>query len=198
MVSRVWYYIWYVIIRPLFFIAHPVFRVSGRENIPQGACLLCSNHSGMGDAFWMIFALRQKTMFRSMAKIELMRTPVVGPFLRSMGVFGVDRGHHDMGAVNQSIQILKSGQKLLINPEGTRLKHGERIRPKTGAVRIAVQAGAPILPVYISPRKAPFTKVTVVIGRPIVMPQLDQWTNEDYHRQSDSLMETIYQMGKTV
>ena len=197
MVSRAWYYFWYVIIRPLFFIAHPVFRVKGRENIPQGACLLCSNHSGMGDAFWMIFALRQKTMFRSMAKIELMRVPVVGAFLRSMGVFGVDRGHHDMGAVNRGIEILKSGQKLLINPEGTRLKDGKRIRAKTGAVRMAAQSNAPILPVYISPRTAPFTPVHVMIGAPLYIPQGEERTNEDYHRLSDGLMDTIYEMGET-
>ena len=193
--NRTWYYLCYCVFRPLFFLIHPILSVTGRERVPEGACLLCSNHSGMGDPFWLIFSLRPKRLFRSMGKIELMRTPVVGPFLRSMGVFGVDRGHHDTGAVGQAEQVLQGGEKLLLNPEGTRVKYPGQVRAKTGAVRLAAKTGAPIIPIYISPRTHLFSPVRVVFGDPIFVEPDDGRTQEEYHRLSDGLLRTIYQLG---
>lgn len=194
--NRAWYCFCYLIFRPLFFLIHPVFRTRGRERVPEGACLLCSNHSGMGDPFWLIFALHPNPMFRSMAKIELMKTPVLGAFLRSMGVFGVNRGHHDMAAVHQAAEVLKSGQKLLLNPEGTRVKKGQHVRAKTGAVRLAAQTGAPIVPIYISPRPHWFSPVKVIFGEPITVAGDPERTSEEYHNLSDQLLQTIYRLGE--
>ena len=53
------YRILYCIVRFVLFFWHPVFRVSGRENIPQdGNVLICANHSGLADPVWLVFALR--------------------------------------------------------------------------------------------------------------------------------------------
>lgn len=194
--NRIWFHIWCTIFRVLFFLVHPVFRVRGRERIPDGPCLLCSNHSGMADPIWLVFAIRPNPMFRSMAKIELMHVPVVGWFLRTMGAFGVNRGGHDRAAIRQSEEILLSGQKLLLYPEGTRVRPGQQVRAKTGAIRLAAATEVPILPIYTSPRAHLFSKVTVVIGEPVTLQVPDGgWTNAEYHRAADALMETIYRMG---
>ena len=70
----------------------------------------------------LICAMRQDFPLRIMAKKQLMKIPVVGAFLRAIGVFGVDRGNSDIAAVKTSIQSLRDGWNLLVFPEG----HGSR------------------------------------------------------------------------
>ena len=93
------YYLIYPICRLAFFLVHPVFRVTGRENIPDGPYILCCNHSSGSDPFWVIFAVRPKKVFRYLAKIEFARVPVVNVLMRAFGVIFVDRGHHDTAAM---------------------------------------------------------------------------------------------------
>lgn len=57
---------------------HPVFHVTGREQIPAGSCIFCANHSGMADPIWILLALPEKKMIRIMAKQELRRVPFIG------------------------------------------------------------------------------------------------------------------------
>lgn len=68
-----------------------------------------------------------------MAKIQLMRVPVIGWLLGKAGIFGVDRGHADMHAAKTALRCLKEGHKLLIFPEGTRVEEGENVDAKAGA-----------------------------------------------------------------
>ena len=68
-----------------------------------------------------------------MAKAELLRAPVLGGFLRRMGVVPVRRGESDLGAVRAALTALKRGQKLVIFPEGTRVTDGAELAGKTGA-----------------------------------------------------------------
>ena len=75
---RFWYRVCFVIARVGLFFWHPVLHVSGLENLPAGAAVLCANHSSGADAIWVILALRQPELFRIMAKSELRRVPFVG------------------------------------------------------------------------------------------------------------------------
>ena len=72
----------------------------------------------------------------TMAKKSVMDKPFGGWFLSKFRVFPVDRDNADLNAIKKSLKILKSGEKLLIFPEGTRVKHGKQVRAKAGAVML--------------------------------------------------------------
>lgn len=160
-----WFHFLYAVIWPFFNLFRPL-RVVGRENIPDGAAVLCPNHTTLGDPFYVVFAFGRKHPMRAMAKIQIMRVPVIGWVLGKAGVFGVDRGHADMKAVKTALKFLKDGNKLLMFPEGTRVHEGEDVAAKTGAAMFATRTGAPLLPIYIQRKKKLFARNVVVIGQP--------------------------------
>ena len=160
-----WFHFLYAVIWPFFHLFRPL-RVMGRENIPQGAAVICPNHTTIGDPFYVVFAFGHRYPMRAMAKIQIMRVPFIGWILSKAGVFGVDRGHADMKAVKAALKFLKEGNKLLMFPEGTRVHEGEDVAAKTGAAMFATRTGVPLLPVYIQPKKKLFRRNDVVIGEP--------------------------------
>lgn len=167
----------------------------GRENVPQDACVICGNHSGLADPVWAVLAMKQRTIPRIMAKKEVMEKPVLGKFLGAFGAFGVDRDNPDISAVKTSLKALKNGEQLLIFPEGTRVKEGKTVTPKSGAVMLANRAGVPILPVYITRNRKPFCKIKVVIGeayRPAF--ENEKPSSEKLQAATAELMRKIYAM----
>lgn len=184
----------YLIIWPFFNLCHPV-RVIGREKIPQGPALVCPNHSSIGDPFYVVFAFGYRYPMWAMAKIQIMRVPVIGFLLSKAGVFGVDRGHSDIKAVKTALRCLKEGNKLLIFPEGTRVEEGENVEAKGGVVLFSTRTGAPIIPVYVPTHKPWFHPVTVVIGDPY-HPQIAgrRPTNAESHAISKDLMDRIHRL----
>ena len=198
-VNRFWYCILYGVVRFGMFFWHPVFRVSGRENIPEGACVMCSNHVGMADPVWTILGLRQTKLFRIMAKDQLMHVPVLGWLFRWIGLIGIKRGEGDIQAVKTALKALKNGEKLLVYPEGTRVPPGQRLEGKTGAAMLALRAECPILPIYIQRKRFPFSPLRMVIG-PAYLPKTagPKPTSEDLRALTDELMECIYALGGDV
>ena len=85
-----WFHFLYVVIWPFFHLFRPI-RAIGRENIPEGAAVICPNHTTIGDPFYVVFAFGWGRPMRAMAKIQVMRVPVIGWLLSKAGVFGVDR-----------------------------------------------------------------------------------------------------------
>ncbi len=185
---RTVYAILYCIIFPFFNAVHPC-KAIGRERIPEGGALICANHTAASDPFFLVFAFRLKNQVRAMAKAELIRVPIIGYLLGKAGVFGVDRGKADVGAIKQAMKFLKGGEKVLLFPEGTRIKDGEAGEAKTGAAMLAVRCNVPILPVYISEKKKWFGRTPVVIGEPY-HPQIagKRATTEEYHAIAEDMM----------
>ena len=128
--------------------------------------MLCPNHTTIGDPFYVVFAFGRRYPMRAMAKIQIMRVPFIGWILGKGGVFGVDRGHADMHAVKTALKLLKDGNKLLMFPEGTRVREGEDVAAKTGAAMFATRTGVPLVPIYIQRKKRLFARNAVVIGQP--------------------------------
>ena len=126
----------------------------------------CPNHTTIGDPFYVVFAFGRRYPMRAMAKIQIMRVPFIGWILGKGGVFGVDRGHADMHAVKTALKLLKDGNKLLMFPEGTRVREGEDVAAKTGAAMFATRTGVPLVPIYIQRKKRLFARNAVVIGQP--------------------------------
>lgn len=186
MFSILWCIIW-----PFFNLVHPC-KAIGRENIPEGAALLCPNHTGLSDPLFVTFAMGLKIKPRVMAKAELLRVPVIGFLLEKAGIFAVDRGKSDVAAVKTALRCLKEGNKLLIFPEGTRSKTGEMGEAKTGVAMFATKTNSPIVPIYIPAEKKWFRRTPVVFGKPF-LPTYEgkKATSEDYERISDELMARI-------
>ena len=136
---RGWYTFLYCLVYPVFNLVHPG-KVIGRENIPDGAVMICCNHTSDSDPLFLCYAFRLKHQIRAMAKIELIRIPVIGWLLSKAGIFGVDRGKSDIGAIKQAMKYLREGEKVLIFPEGTRVRssRGDVSQPKAGAAMLAV------------------------------------------------------------
>jgi len=181
--------------RPLVLLLHPI-EVVGKENLPEEPVLLCANHSSAWDPILLICALKGEYPLRIMAKKQLFSIPVVGGFLKMMGVFPVDRGHSDIGAVKGSIQSLRDGFSLLIFPEGTRVKKRGEVSAKSGAVVIAIHSGVKILPVYIGMEKKTFHKVPIIIGEPMSPVYTGRkGTAEEHQKNVDTAMDRIYELG---
>ena len=155
--------------------------------------MICANHSGMADPIWIIFAMRLGHVPRIMAKKEVLDVPLLGGLLRYFGVFGVDRGAADIGAIKKGLRCLHDEQQLLIFPEGTRVKPGQKIIPKRGAVMLAARAEAPIIPVYLTADRYPFSPLTCVIGEPYI-PQAasEKPTANEMHTLAAELVDRIY------
>lgn len=125
-------------------------EVYGSENLPQeGGFILASNH--ISDYDPILIGIKLKRQLNFMAKAELFENKLFGAVLRGLGAFPVERGKGDNTAIMKAIDTVKGGDVLAIFPEGTRSKDGQLRRFKSGAIVVAAQTGANIIPtsVYI-------------------------------------------------
>ena len=159
----------YAVLYPIVWIFMKIFhpwKAVGVENIPEGAALMCGNHTSLGDPLYVVCCMGSRRQTHVMAKAEIMKWPVIGFLLKKAGIFGVNRGKSDMAAIKEAMRVLRDGEKLLMFPEGTRVRGDEDVEAKVGAALFATRTGVPLLPVYIQRKKRRFRRNTVVIGEP--------------------------------
>ncbi len=190
------YRVVHAIIVPLIRLVYPL-QVEGMEHVTEGAVVMCPNHSSALDPILVCCALQRTVPIRMMAKKQLMETPVLGWFLSKVGAFGVDRGNSDITAIKTAIRAIREGCKLLIFPEGTRVKEGEEVGAKGGAAMIAIRSGAAMQPVYIDVKKRPFHKVRVIFG-PVYQPVYSgkKGTAEEYQANVEEIMRQVKELGE--
>jgi 1-acyl-sn-glycerol-3-phosphate acyltransferase len=151
-------------------------RAIGVENVPKsGALILAPNHFSQMDHFFIGLYLRRKVRF--MAKSQMFGPPVLTYVYKHGGVFPVRRGHHDEEAIKTADTILCQGEMLLVYAEGGRSRSGKLKEVKPGIGRIALESGAPVVPVAIHGsekvrrwKRLRFPKVTVQFGEPLSLP----------------------------
>lgn len=195
-----WYTLIYVILFPFFNLVHPC-KAIGKENLPEGGALICANHTKASDPLFIVFAFGLKNRVCAMAKVELLRVPVIGFLLEKAGVFGVDRGKADVAAIKTAMKRLKSGEKMIMFPEGTRVdEETESHEAKTGVAMLALRTGVPIVPIYIPGKKKWFGRTPVVIGEAYhpEAPEGRRATAEDYQVIADDLMRRIMALSARV
>lgn len=126
------------------------FQMRGTEHVPRhGGVLLAYNHIGYVDFVYGGFAaVPSGRLVRFMAKRELFDHRWVGPLMRSMHHIEVDRGE-GVASFHKAVDYLRAGEAVGIFPEATISRAMELKEFKTGAVRIAAQAGVPIVPVIL-------------------------------------------------
>ena len=144
----------------------------GRDRVPpEGGVVVASNHFSWLDP--VVLGAASPRILYYMAKIEAHRVPGFGAFIRSFGCFSVRRGESDRDAVRTMRQIVADGNALGLFVEGTRQRSGVPGPVQPGAAMVAIQEGAPVVPVAIhgtqtwSPRHP--SPVSIAWGEPLAL-----------------------------
>ena len=172
-------------------------EVTGAENVPkEGGFILSSNHTALFDPVVLILSVPRRLRF--MAKKESFKTPVIGKLMANLGMFPVNRGNVDTKALKTAMSYIKDGEVVGIFPQGTRRPGVDpRETPsKEGVAMISYRTGCPVLPAFIKTKKRklkPFSKTTVIIGKPITPEELDikNGTPSEYRRATDRIFGDI-------
>ena len=124
-------------------------RWRNTEYIPQsGGVIIASNHQTYIDPFWISYPVKRPV--RYLAWDAAFNWPVVGYFLRLFGAWPLQLEGSDPAPIRRSLQWVREGGAVVIFPEGGRGNSDGSMRKfKPGAVRMAMEAGVPILPVTI-------------------------------------------------
>ena len=140
--------------------------------------MLAANHTSNFDPWPLGMPLWPRRQLRFMAKSELFN-PVIGPIIRAGGAFKVRRGEGDIEAMRKATELVREGEIVVMFPEGTRRRKGLRkkhvARAHTGAARIALGAGAPLVPAAIAgaDRLSRLGPLRVAYGEPLDLSDLD-------------------------
>jgi glycerol-3-phosphate dehydrogenase (NAD(P)+) len=175
----------YTVMRSLLLVVCLVwFRLEriGREHARvEGGLIVASNHRSFVDPFAIGLLLPWRRRIQFMAKVELFERRWLGWLVSRLGAFPVRRGQADETAMETARIAIQRGGTLVMFPEGTRIRPGSLARPKRGVGRLALETGAPVVPVAvhgseyvrrgwrIRPRK-----VRLRAGRPLTFPQTDR------------------------
>jgi 1-acyl-sn-glycerol-3-phosphate acyltransferase len=177
-------------------------RVRGEENLPkEGGFVLACNHVSNLDPWPLGMPLWPKRWLRFMAKSELYWWPAK-LVLDGAGAFPVRRGQADVEAIQTAVQLAKEGNVVAMFPEGTRRAKGlvkrHEARPRSGAARIALEAGVPLVPAAVkgTERLALLRQLRVAYGEPV---DIDDLRGSDDIRAAsaeatDRLMARIHQL----
>ena len=148
-------------------------RVRGKENLPSsGGYVLTCNHVSSFDPWPLGMPLWPKVWLRIMAKSELYWWPAT-LVLNGAGAFKVRRGLGDVEAIATAVRLAREGETVMMFPEGTRRTKGllkkREARPRTGAARIALEAGVPLVPAAVAgtDRLMRFPQLRVAYGTPV-------------------------------
>ena len=172
------YWLVRAVLQPFFLIYFRMSRI-GREHIPaEGPVIIASNHRSFLDPF-VIATMARRPMYY-VAKKEIFVWRWEAWLLNALGAFPVDRGGGDAEMIKTAEAILGRGDIVLMFPEGTRTRPGALGKPKRGVGRLALETGAPVVPVAVIGTEAVRRgwrfrphKVRIRAGRPLRFPHVE-------------------------
>ncbi len=153
-------------------------RARGRGNLPAtGGYVLACNHVSSLDPWPLGLPLWPRRWLRFMAKSELYWWPL-SLVLNGAGAFKIRRGLGDREAIETAVQLAREGHVVAMFPEGTRRAKGlakkHQARPRSGAARIALEAGVPLVPAAVAgtDRLLRLGPLRIAYGPPLEMDDL--------------------------
>lgn len=123
--------------------------VKGIEHVPEGPVLFVANHQGLFDILLLLGFIERPMGF--IAKKEIKKIPLVSSWMEQMNCVFIDRTNKRtaLKVIEDGVMSIKSGQSMVVFPEGTRSRGGA-IQPfKSGSLRLGIRAGVPIVPVLL-------------------------------------------------
>lgn len=130
----------------------------------RGGAILAANHTSFTDPFVLGVAVWYRRLFFLAAEV-VMKGRFRKLLLKGVGAIEINRNATDIEAVRKSVAVLKRGHLLSVFPQGGIAGSDEIGRLKSGVILFALQAGVPIIPMYIVPRKRWYERRVVVIGQ---------------------------------
>jgi 1-acyl-sn-glycerol-3-phosphate acyltransferase len=177
-------------------------RVQGQENVPASSgCVLSCNHLSNFDPWPLGMPLWPRHWLRFMAKAELYWWPAKY-LLDAAGAFPVRRGLADREAIETAVRLARDGNVVVMFPEGTRRRKGlakkHQARARSGAARIALEAGVPLVPAAVAgtDRLLRLGPLRVAFGEPVELNDLREGGELRHSSQeaTDRLMSRIAEL----
>lgn len=180
-------------------------RATGVENVPLvGGFVLAANHWSNFDPWALAMPMFPRRFLRFMGKSELFWFPL-GALITAGGAFPVRRGERDEEAIATAVDLCRHGHAVVMFPEGTRRQKGLRkkheARWHTGAARIALEAGVPLIPAGIvgTDRLARFGPLRVAYGSPVALEDLSGApVGEGAHTATERLRDAITELERSL
>ena len=176
------------------------FKVYGAAHVPKsGPLIVAANHASYMDPVALGVACPRPISY--MAKAELFQIPVLGPMIKRVHAYPVERGEtaSSRAAIKKSVQILREGRAVGIFPQGTRIREGQG-ESKAGVALLASLAPAPVVPAYIWGTKDVMRlhQIKVVFGQPLQLPADRKATRDDIANFTQDVMNAITALGSYV
>jgi len=180
------------------------YRAIDVANVPErGPVLIAPNHFSFWDHFFVAVLLRREVHF--MAKSQLFKPPVIDFIINHGGVFPVRRGHRDQEAFITAHTIFDRDGMVLMYAEGGRSRSGELGQPKPGLGRLALESGAPVVPIAIhgserlrEAKRRGLPKVTVQYGQPVRFPRTEHPTREQSQEVANQVFDRVRTMHEAL
>ncbi len=190
------YRIIYTIAAPIIHLLFPC-RVVGLEDFPEEGALLCANHASGWDPIIIALNLPRDSRLTVMAKDSLFRIPLLGFFLKKLGIFPVKRGGNDLTAMKTAMKVLGGGNRLLVFPEGTRVEEQGEVEAKGGVTMMATRTGVPMVPIYCGGKHKFLRKTTIVFGKPYMPVIAGRRPTPDENRAiAQEILDRIYALSE--
>lgn len=194
--TPLWYYFLWGLTLIIFKVSFKI-KIRGKGNIPsKGPAVVASNHLSYLDP--IVLGLITPRRMNFIAKEELFGNSLFRALITQLGAFPLKRERFDRAGYERALAILREGGILILFPEGTRAQHGKPGHLRQGAVRIALRAGVPLVPIVIAgtdsilprgKRTIRLGKIRVEVGKPLAAVKLDK--TQDSRRETDELLGSL-------
>jgi 1-acyl-sn-glycerol-3-phosphate acyltransferase len=174
-------------------------HVYGAQNVPAtGPLIVACNHISYFDPPFMGCFCPRRISY--MAKKELFEIPVLGPVIRGLGAYAVDRHGSATAAIKRSLSVLEDGGAIGIFPEGTRNLTGTVV-PQTGVALLAALSGARVVPACIhgTDRALRLARVDIAFGPALLPPAAGRKaTREELAKFTAEIMKAIEELAGSI
>jgi 1-acyl-sn-glycerol-3-phosphate acyltransferase len=196
---------WYRFIRTLSWGLFRFFydaRNEGLENVPDGGCILASNHVSFFDPPLVGCQFDDPTYY--LARKTLFDHWLFGPYIRSINALPVDQDRPDMAGLKRIVTTLRAGRRLVLFPEGSRAWDGTLQPAEPGVGFLVAKADVPVVPVRVfgpyeawprGGRLRIFVPMRVVYGKPVRYSVPKGATKEDYRKIGQDIMAKIAELS---